>query len=116
MRRRQDRGYWAFVGHRLSGVALAAFVPLHFLLLGQALRGAEALDGWLHWSQQGWVKVAEWGLVSLLCVHLAFGLRILVIELGPRHSPVDLRLGWIVPGAIGAFLAGGVFFLLAGAS
>ena len=33
----------AFV-HRVSGVLLACFLPLHFLLLGSALDGAAKLD------------------------------------------------------------------------
>ncbi|HTP95799.1 MAG TPA: succinate dehydrogenase, partial [Burkholderiales bacterium] len=46
-RARNHPAYWAFVVHRVSGVALAAFLPLHFWALGQALSGAAALDGFL---------------------------------------------------------------------
>ncbi|MEZ5660265.1 MAG: succinate dehydrogenase [Burkholderiaceae bacterium] len=116
MRNRGERGYWAFVGHRLSGLALAAFVPLHFLLLGEALNGAQALQGWLHWAERGWVKLAEWGLVSFLVLHLIFGLRILAIEFGPRQAPVNLRLGWILPGLVVALIIGALFFWMAAGS
>ncbi|MEZ5650540.1 MAG: succinate dehydrogenase, cytochrome b556 subunit [Burkholderiaceae bacterium] len=115
MRPRGTRGYWAFVGHRLSGVALAAFLPLHLLLLSQALHGADRLQAWLNWSEHGWVRLAEWGLVSCLCLHLVFGLRILVIEVGPPRSPANMRLGWIVPGLVLAVAVGGVFYWLGGA-
>ena len=44
MTRRNDQrararhpAYWAFLMHRLSGLALAVFLPLHFWALGQAL-------------------------------------------------------------------------------
>ncbi len=69
--------------HRLSGLALAVFLPLHFLALGLAIRGEASLDGFLHWSAQPLVKLAEGGLVFLLVVHLLGGLRILVIETLP---------------------------------
>ena len=66
--------------HRLSGLALAIFLPLHFLALGLAIDGEARLDSFLRWSDQPLVKLAEGGLVFLLTVHLLGGLRILVIE------------------------------------
>ncbi len=52
--------------HRLSGLALAIFLPLHFLTLGLAIDGEAQLDGFLRWSDQPLVKLAESGLVFLL--------------------------------------------------
>ena len=66
--------------HRLSGLALAIFLPLHFLALGLAIDGEARLDGFLRWSEQPLVKLAESGLVFLLMVHMLGGLRLLVIE------------------------------------
>ncbi len=66
--------------HRLSGLALAIFLPFHFLALGLAIGGAARLDGFLRWTDQPLVKLAEAGLVFLLAVHLLGGLRVLVIE------------------------------------
>ncbi len=58
----------------------AIFLPLHFLALGLAIDGEARLDGFLRWSDQPLVKLAEGGLVFLLTVHLLGGLRVLVIE------------------------------------
>jgi succinate dehydrogenase subunit D len=66
--------------HRISGLALAIFLPLHFLALGLAIDGEARLESFLRWSDQPLVKLAEGGLVFLLTVHLLGGLRILVIE------------------------------------
>jgi fumarate reductase subunit D len=66
--------------HRLSGLALAIFLPLHFLALGLAIRGEAALEGFLRWSDQPLVKLAEGGLVFLLMVHMLGGVRLLAIE------------------------------------
>jgi fumarate reductase subunit D len=75
---------WLFFAlHRLSGVALALFLPVHFWVLSLALTDPEALDGFLAWSAAGWVKLAEMGLVFLLALHLLGGLRLLVLELLP---------------------------------
>ena len=75
-------GWWAFAVHRLSGLALAIFLPAHFLVLGQALNGAQALDGVLAWTEQPLVKATEVALVFLLAVHLTGGLRLLLVEFG----------------------------------
>jgi succinate dehydrogenase subunit D len=72
--------WWAALVHRLSGIALALFLPLHFLTLGLALNGAAQLDAFLRWSDQPLVKLSESGLVFLLVVHMLGGLRLLVIE------------------------------------
>jgi fumarate reductase subunit D len=66
--------------HRLSGLALAIFLPLHFLALGLAIEGEAKLESFLRWTDQPWVKISEGGLVFLLTVHLLGGLRVLVIE------------------------------------
>src|SRR5580704_14553357 len=66
--------------HRLSGLALAIFLPLHFLALGLAIDGEAKLESFLRWTDQPLVKFAESGLVFLLTVHLLGGLRVLVIE------------------------------------
>jgi len=82
-RARNHPAYWAFLVHRVSGLALALFLPLHSWALAQALAGAERLEGFLRWTDLPLVKLAEWGLVLLLAAHLAGGLRILTLEFLP---------------------------------
>jgi len=72
--------WMAALVHRLSGLALAIFLPLHFLALGLAIHGEARLEGFLRWSDQPLVKLAESGLVFLLMAHMLGGLRLLVIE------------------------------------
>jgi succinate dehydrogenase cytochrome b556 subunit len=69
--------------HRLSGIALALFLPLHFWALGQALEGEAKLESFLRWTDQPLVKASEWAIVLLLAVHLTGGVRILMIEFLP---------------------------------
>ena len=82
-RARNHPAYWAFVVHRVSGVALALFLPLHFWALGQALQGEAKLESFLRWSDQPLVKLAEVVLVLLLAAHMAGGLRLLALEFLP---------------------------------
>lgn len=108
---RHHASYVAFVGHRLSGLALAIFLPLHFLALGLALEGRETFDGFLAYADMPFVKAAEWGLVVLLSVHLFFGVRLLALELLPWRRDDDLRTDWIGWGAGGAVVAGLIFLM-----
>jgi fumarate reductase subunit D len=76
---RQHASYWAAIVHRVSGIALAAFLPLHFWTLGRAL----ALDDFVSWTQRPLVKLGEWLIVVALAAHLGGGLRVLALEFLP---------------------------------
>ena len=92
-RARGNVGYWAFVVHRISGVALALFLPLHFWALSTSLQGTAALDSFLRWTDAPLFKFAEWGLVILLTAHMAGGIRLLVIEFGEWHGTRKMWIG-----------------------
>ena len=94
--------------HRLSGIALALFLPLHFWALGQALQGEAGLESFLRWTDQPLVKASEWAIVLLLAIHLTGGVRILMIEFLPWRD-------WqktLAAAAAAAALAIGLLFAL----
>lgn len=108
-RMRNHTAYWAFLVHRLSGIALTFFLPAHFLFLGSALRGEADMDEFLRWTEQPLVIAGEWMLVMLLAAHLAGGLRLMALELLPWR-------GWqktLAALAAGVALAAGLAFALA---
>lgn len=107
-RARSHPAYWAFLMHRLSGLALAMFLPIHFWALGHALHGAAALDDFLRATDRPLFKFAEWGLVVLLALHMSGGVRLLLIEFG-RAS--NLRKDWIAA-SLGVAAAAGLAFAL----
>lgn len=106
---RNHPGWWAALAHRLSGLALALFLPLHFLVLGSALGGAEPLDRLLDLTAAPLVKLAETGLVLALALHLALGLRVLHVEFLPRP---ESRTRAVVAGCFGAGVAVALLFAL----
>ena len=102
--------WFAFILHRVSGLALALFLPLHFYVLAMALTSPEALDGFLSWTDMTIVKLAEYGLVFLLAAHFFGGLRLLALEFRP-WSP---RQKTLAAGAVAlAFCVSTIFFLSA---
>ncbi len=96
-RARNHASYWAFLVHRLSGLALALFLPVHFWALGHAIQGVDALDQFLRLTDNALFKTAEWGLVVLLSLHMMGGVRLLLIEFRPwtnlRKDLVAISLG-----------------------
>ena len=108
LRARNHPAYWAFLVHRVSGLLLTVFLPLHFWALGQALQGEARFDSFLRWTEQPLVKFAETALVLLLAAHMAGGVRLLMLEF----------LAWrdwqksLLAAAAGVSLAAGLVFLL----
>jgi fumarate reductase subunit D len=102
--------WFAFLLHRVSGLALALFLPLHFYVLAMALTSPEALDGFLSWTDMTIVKLAEYGLVFLLAAHFFGGLRLLALEFLP-WSPQQKTLA--AGGVALAFCVSTTFFLSA---
>jgi fumarate reductase subunit D len=100
----------AYILHRLSGLGLALFLPLHFWVLALAMTNPARLDGFLHLTEAGVVKLAEFGLVFLLAVHMFGGLRLMAMEFLP-WSPSQKTLA---AGATAvSFLIACLFFLKA---
>jgi fumarate reductase subunit D len=76
----RQRGFVAAMLHRLSGIALAVFLPLHFLALSTALKGADALDSFLSLTRNPLIEFLELGIVVALAIHMTLGLRVLAVE------------------------------------
>ena len=94
--------------HRLSGLALALFLPLHLWVLSWAVTDAARLDGFLKLTDLALVKLAEFGLVFLLAVHAIGGLRLMALE----HLGWTARQKNLAAGAIaGALLVSGTFLM-----
>ena len=105
---RRDALWLAALIHRVSGILLACFLPLHFLALGLALEGEAKLGQFLKFGEQPAIKIAEGVLVGLLAVHLRGGLRILAVEFG-SWRPTQRRLVWA---SFAAATALGLLFLI----
>jgi fumarate reductase subunit D len=100
----------AYILHRVSGIGLALFLPLHFWVLAMALTDPSQLDGFLQFAELPFVKLAEFGLVFLLAVHMFGGLRLMALEWLPWTPPQKT----LAAGAVGiAFFISSAFFLQA---
>lgn len=101
-------GFLAAMLHRLSGLALVIFLPVHFLALGTALKSADALDSFFSATNTPPVKFFELVIVLALALHMTLGLRVLAIE----FLPVRERTRFAVSVCLAAAFAVGLLFLL----
>jgi len=101
-------GFLAALMHRLSGIALAIFLPIHFLALAAALMGAGALDTILAVTRNPFVKLSEFALIVALAAHMTLGLRVLALEF------LDVRENTLaaLAACLGIVLAVGLLFLV----
>jgi fumarate reductase subunit D len=103
-------GFLAAMLHRLSGIALVIFLPMHFIALGMALGSADSLQSFLSVTHNAFVRFAEWGLVTALGLHMALGIRVLAIE----FLAVRERGAIVVSACVACSVTVGLLFLLNG--
>ena len=104
---RAHPGFVASLIHRVSGLALAIFLPVHFYVLGLALE-SEVFTGFIAWSNQPMVKISEGLMVAALSVHLAGGLRLLAVEFLGLTRAQSLLIALSLAFALGM----GILFLM----
>jgi len=107
---RRQALWYAFIVHRISGIALALFLPIHFYVLALALKDKAVLDELLHWTQSPAIKLAEFGLVFLLAVHFFGGIRLMALEFLPWS---DNQKTYAAAAAALAVFVAGTFLLRA---
>jgi len=110
LRAKSHLSYFAYAAHRFSGLLLACFIPLHFLMLSQSLRGASGFERSLGLTDFWVFKFGEWALVILLAIHLVGGIRLIMIEFGPWRG---LRKAWTQVSILFGTACGLLFLYLA---
>ena len=100
----------AYIVHRVSGLLLALFLPIHFWVLSLAVTNPARLDGFFQLTEAGVVKLAEFGLVFLLAVHMFGGLRLMAMEFLPWPAPQKTLAA---AATAASFLIATLFFLKA---
>ena len=101
-------GFLAALVHRLAGLVLAIFLPVHFIALATALNGADAFESFFQATHTPLVKAAEGAIVVALALHMTLGLRVLAIEFVPRRGRTRVAVSICLAAALGV----GLMFLL----
>ena len=73
---------YLYLGHRLSGLGLIAYMVLHIIETANRIRGEEAWQGLMALFASPPFKVIEYLLFAMAVFHAMNGIRLLLIELG----------------------------------
>ncbi len=97
-------GMWAWVGHRLTGLVLVAYVFLHLSFISTASwgDGEDSFDALMATTSQPLFVLMDFALVAVVVYHAMNGLRVVLFDfcIGIRHQKLVF---WIVM-AISALL------------
>lgn len=75
-------GTFAWILHRLSGLALIFYLLLHVWVMHHLSKGAHEFDRIMEFFNTPLFKVLEVGLVGVILYHLFNGLRVTLVDMG----------------------------------
>ncbi|UCD83990.1 MAG: succinate dehydrogenase, cytochrome b556 subunit [Deltaproteobacteria bacterium] len=79
---RWHTGTWAWILHRLSGMALISYLVLHTWVIHHIQRGPEEFDALMEFVTSPLFKFGELGLFGVILYHTLNGIRIVLVDLG----------------------------------
>lgn len=103
-------GMWAFVFHRVTGIALSVYIIMHIFVVS-SLHKAENFDKVMGFLNLPLFKLAEIGLLAAVIYHGLNGVRVFMIDF-TNGTKKQALIFWVLA-AVGAviFLAGAFPFL-----
>jgi succinate dehydrogenase / fumarate reductase cytochrome b subunit len=104
---RPHSGQWAWVFHRIAGLALTGYLFLHIQTLTYLTLGKQHYEEHVGAFLSAPFKFAEWALFAFVIFHAMNGMRIVLVDLsdGARKHKAILRTVYIVGIAFMIFTA-----------
>lgn len=105
---KKDSGSWAWILHRITGIALMAYLFLHVYSLSPLTQGEAAFNNKMQVYMTPFFMVVEWLLFAFVLFHSLNGLRIVIVDWadGSKYHKQLYRLSWVL--GIILFIAMGV--------
>ncbi len=75
-------GSWAWLLHRLSGLALIFYLTLHIWVISHLAQGAESFNAMMDFLNTPLFKILEVGLWGVILFHAFNGLRVAIVDFG----------------------------------
>jgi len=104
---RRHAGSWAWILHRISGVALTVYLFVHIWALRGLVQGEKAFSDEMALFTQPVFKFAEWALFAFVIFHSMNGIRIALVDLGQgsRYHKSILRVVYVIGISMMIFMA-----------
>lgn len=91
---RGREGQWSWVAHRVTGVAVLAFLLVHVVDTALVAWGPDAYNKVVAVYHHPLIQVMELGLVGAVIYHALNGIRIMIIDFWPQTALYQARLFW----------------------
>jgi len=101
-------GMWAWVGHRLTGLALVAYVFLHLSFLTTASLGSGDFDSLMATTSKPLFIAMDFMLVILVIYHAMNGARVVLFDLGIGIRRQKLVF-WVTMAIAAVLIVGGLW-------
>jgi len=75
-------GFWAWLLHRVAGLAIIFYLLLHIVVISSVLWGTGSFDAVMAVLRRPWFAAGELLLVAAVLYHGLNGLRIILFDLG----------------------------------
>lgn len=106
---KKESGGWAWIIHRISGLALTAYLYVHIYALSTLTKGKEAFDAEMALFQKPLFKFLEWLLFAFVLAHTLNGIRIVLVDFGKGAYYHKKAFAYLMIVGIVAFLIMGYF-------
>lgn len=93
---RGKTGMWAWVLHRITGVAIFFFLLVHVLDTALVRLSPEAYNEVIATYKTPLIGFAELGLVAAVLYHGFNGLRVILIDFWSKGSKYQVAMFWVV--------------------
>jgi succinate dehydrogenase / fumarate reductase cytochrome b subunit len=77
---KKDTGSKAWIFHRISGVALIAYLFMHIYSLSSLAQGRKAFNTFMEHYSSAFFMVLEWFLFAVVLFHSLNGVRIVLVD------------------------------------
>lgn len=94
----RDSGSWAWIYHRISGIALIGYLFLHIYSLSPLSQGKEAFQHKMELYSNAFFMVVEWLLFIVVLFHSLNGIRIVLVDWadGAKYQKQLYRFAWVI--------------------
>ncbi len=86
LRYKPHPGEWAWMLHRVSGVALTVYLFVHIWALRGLTTGRSAFEAEMDLFTTPIFKFLEWGLFAFVIFHSLNGLRVAIVDLASKNA------------------------------
>lgn len=95
---KKDSGSWAWILHRITGIALIGYLFLHIYSLSPLTEGEVAFNNKMAAFSSPFFMILEWLLFAFVLFHALNGIRIVIVDWadGAKYHKQLYRLSWIV--------------------